>query len=81
MQLKKLVIELLRKLALFNAEICTWSGGIRVLVDSILDTSIADISESIVYTILYLINDPKLRCIISKYLDSPKLFSIFTDIE
>ena len=39
------------------------------------------IGESIVYTLLYLMNDPNYRNLIYAYLDIPKIFADFTDID
>lgn len=60
-QLKKAAVELIRKLALYHSELCAWCGGIKVLIESIVDPAVQDISESIVYTLLFLMNDPKQR--------------------
>ncbi|KRX02551.1 Armadillo-type fold [Pseudocohnilembus persalinus] len=80
-QFKKPAVETVRKLALGYPELCAASGGIRLLIDSIIDVQISDLSESIVYTLLYLINEPKHRDVIKVYLDIPSLFAIFTEID
>ena len=46
-----------------------------------LDPVVAENSESIIMTLLFLINDPNYRNIIRLHLDLPKLFSIFTDVD
>ena len=38
-------------------------------------------SESIVVTLLYLINEPSCRKTIRQYLDIPRLFAIFTEVD
>ena len=38
-------IEIVRKLAMANPKLCAWSGGIILLIDSIMDPSVGDISE------------------------------------
>jgi len=78
---KKEAIETIRLLALANLEVCAHSGGIKLLIESVLDTSISEMSESIIYSLLFLLNEPKNRNIIKIHLDFPKLFSIFTDVD
>ena len=80
-QLKKAAIESLRQLVLGNPEICAWCSGIKFLIDAILDPSIAEISESITYTLLFLLNEPNYRNLIRSHLDFAKIFSIFTDVD
>lgn len=48
---------------------CAYAGGIKLLIESVIDYEIADISESIVYTLLFLLNDPKYRNTIKIHLD------------
>ena len=43
--MKRSAIEIVRKLALANPKLCAWSGGIILLIDSIMDTTVGDISE------------------------------------
>lgn len=71
----------MRQLALANPELCAHSGGIKLLIESVLDIQISEISESIIYTLLFLLNEPKYRNVIKVHLDFPKLFSIFTDVD
>ena len=68
-------------MALGYPELCAFSGGIKLLIDSVVDTQLADLSESIVYTLLYLMNESSHRNLINVYLDIPKIFSDFTDID
>jgi len=78
-QMKKPAIEILRKGAIACTEQCAWLGGIRVLIDSVFDPTCSDISESIVLTLLYLINDPKTRAYIRGG-DIGRLLYIFTEV-
>ena len=78
-QIKKPAIEILRKGSIFCTKLCAWSGGLRVLIGSIIDPVCADISESIVLTLLYLINDPRTRAYLRPYIDLSCLLSIFTE--
>ena len=50
-------------------------------MNSVIDPQIDQNSETIVYTLLYLINEPNHRQTIREYLDFPKLCAIFTDID
>jgi len=79
-QIKKPVIEILRKGSIFCTNLCAWSGGINVLIESIIDPGCSDISESIVLTMLYLINEPKTRSYLRPYIDLGYLLSVFTEI-
>ena len=80
-EIKKMALETLRKLALGNPKLCAWSGGIQLLIDSVVDPSADSLSESVVLTLLYLMNDADYRDLIYCYLDLPKLFFDFTDID
>ena len=79
--IKKAVIENLRKLAISNSELAAWSGGIRILVEAIIDPTTREMSESLTYTLLYLVNDPTSRNAVKSHLDFTKIFSLFTDID
>jgi len=79
--IKKAVIENLRKLAISNPELAAWSGSIRILIEAIIDPSTREMSESLTYTLLYLINDPASRNAVKSHLDFTKIFSLFTDID
>ena len=79
-QIKKPVIEILRKGSIFCTNLCSWSGGLNVLIESIIDPSCAEISETVVLTLLYLINEPKTRAYLRCYVDLGFLLSIFTEI-
>ncbi len=79
-QIKKPVIEILRKGSIFCTSTCAWAGGLNVLIESVIDPGCADISESIVLTLLYLINEPRTRSYLRPYVDLGYLLSIFTEI-
>ena len=78
-QMKKPAIEILRKGSIFCTSLCAWSGGLSILIGSVIDPACADISESIVLTLLYLINDPRTRAYLRAYIDINRLFAIFTE--
>lgn len=52
-----------------------------MLIDSILDSSCSEISEHIVLTLLYLINEPKTRVYLKPYIELQKILSVFTQID
>ena len=79
-QLKKQVIEILRQGAMYCTEMCAISGGLNVLIESIIDPSCAVISESIVLTTIYLINEPKTRAYLCASTELDYILSIFTDV-
>jgi rapamycin-insensitive companion of mTOR len=78
-QIRKPAIEILRKGSISCTHLCAWAGGLNVLIDSIIDNSCAEFSETIVLTFLYLINDPKTRAYLHTYLDLGSLFAVFTE--
>jgi rapamycin-insensitive companion of mTOR len=49
--LKKPAIETVRKLALGYPELCAWSGGIRLLIDSVIDTTVLNFYLIYIYII------------------------------
>jgi hypothetical protein len=57
-RVKHLAIEILRLLAIYNIEMCCWSGGFTILCDTIIDTKLNEkfggISKKLTYTIIYL---------------------------
>ena len=55
-------LKLLNYLLIQNAEIVCKYGGIEILVQGLLTPQASAISESILLTCLYAINDPYLRC-------------------
>ena len=79
--LKKYAILTLRAFALNAPEMCSWCGGIRILIENAMEQSLSDISDQIVWTLLYLLNEPSARTTIRMYLDLSKWFSIFTEID
>ncbi|KAL4497964.1 hypothetical protein ABPG72_014821 [Tetrahymena utriculariae] len=80
-QYKSASIEIVRKLAMGNPQQCAWSGGIKLLIDCIIDPNLESQSDAIVQSLLFLLNDPEYRNLIRVYLDFPKIFGVFTDID
>ncbi|CAD8139168.1 unnamed protein product [Paramecium pentaurelia] len=80
-QLKRYAIITLKAFALNAPEMCSWCGGIRILIENAIECSLSEISDQIVWTLLYLLNEPSARTTIRMYLDLSKWFSIFTEID
>jgi len=78
-QLKKPIIEVLRKGSVVCTSLCAWSGGFKVLAEAITDPLYIDLSENLVSTFLCLLDDPKTRSFF-RFSDLGSLFSIFTEI-
>lgn len=57
------------------------SGGISILINAISDPFLAEKSQEIVMTLLYLLNEPKIRNSTHLLEDLNKIFWIFTDID
>ena len=56
--IKKIGIETIRQLCIANIQICVWSGGLKMLIEAATDPALADISESIVISLLFILNEP-----------------------
>jgi len=54
-------MEALRNLSVSNAPLVAESDGFRVLLEAVLDPSFKDLSESILMSFLFLLNDNKGR--------------------
>lgn len=60
-QLKRYAIITLRVFALNSSDVCGWCGGIRILIECAMDPALSDISDQIVWSLLYLLNEPTAR--------------------
>jgi len=78
-QLKKSAVEILRRAAVSQIDYCTWSGGLSVIIKSVIDPDCEELSECIVLTLLFLINDPKTRCYFHEYKDLGPIWAVFTE--
>lgn len=58
---RKVCIDAIRELALSNPSLVAIVHGFPTLLDAVLDPINQDSAESIIYTILYLLNDPQTR--------------------
>jgi hypothetical protein len=75
---KKGAIEFIRNLSVKKPEYCNIIGGYKILINSLLDDNLIDISDNIFYTLLYLINNSDKRIFLNNINDFYKIFSIFT---
>ena len=58
---RRVTIEVLRELSLFNSQLVATCYGFKVLIEAIIDPTLSDIAEPILMTILQLVSDPKSR--------------------
>ena len=72
-------METIRKLAERNPELAADCGGIKILFKVIINPVFEESFESITYSLLYLLNDPKTRKQLGKQLNFPYVFSVFTN--
>lgn len=79
--LRRVCLETLRELALTNVAIVAECNGIKVLVDSILDSSFQDLADSLILTLLMLLNEPSTRQFIDPFMDTQILLAPFTDTD
>lgn len=79
--LRRVCLETLRELALANVAIVAECNGIKVIVDSILDSSFQDLSDSLLLTLLMLLNEPSTRQFIDPFIDTQILLAPFTDTD
>lgn len=81
-ELKEFGLEALRFLTCKNLPLVAWSGGIRVLINSVLDLKCTQgLSENIVMTISYLLNCKESREYLKDGRELARVFSVFTDYE
>lgn len=78
---RKISLEFLKELALVNPSVVMNVGGFNSLVDAIADPITQDFADSILITILYLLNDPTTRAIVEASVDLSTLLSPFTDLD
>lgn len=84
-QLRKMAIEGILKLCNIKPEMGANVGGIKIMIDSLLDVSLAQQQiarqDLIVHSILMLINKPETRCYLRMFKDLNRIFSIFTQAD
>lgn len=78
---RRVSLETLRELALANSTVVSQSTGFIVMVKAIIDPSIQDMSEVLLYTLLKLVSSPKSRFDLRVLLNQRILLSPFTDMD
>ena len=77
---KKGCIEFIRNLCVIRPDLCSTIGGFRILINNLIDINYnyEDVSDNILYSILYVINSPKKRKYFNGFNDLYKIFSVFS---
>ena len=75
---KKGSVEFIRNLAIKKTYFCSIVGGFKILINSLLDENLLDISDIVFYTLIYIINTPEKRKFFNGFEDFYKIFAIFT---
>lgn len=79
-EFKEFGLEAIRLLSVSNPTLVAWSGGIRVLISALMDIRCSqELSENIIYTICYLLNEEETRGCLKNGKDLMRLLSVFTD--
>ena len=73
-------LEILCEAALRNPNLVAHSDGIRVLISASLEDALEPISESILITVLFLLNEPSSRQYVRPLLDWEIILAPFTDM-
>jgi rapamycin-insensitive companion of mTOR len=60
---RKIAVESLRELTLSNPTLVASVQGFPSLMDAIIDPVTQDIADSVMHTVLFLMNDPATRCV------------------
>lgn len=79
--MRRVCLETLRELALSNIDIVAAANGVKVLVDAILEPSFQDLADSLLLTLLMILNEPATRRFIEPFMDSQILLAPFTDTD
>ena len=75
-------LEALRLLSSSNLMIVAWSGGIKVLINAILDIKCSQaLSENIIFTLSYLLNEAETRKYLKNGQEIIRIFGVFTEHE
>lgn len=74
---RRLCLDSLRELALLNPAVVGTVGGFTTMIDAVLDPISVDNAEKILHTILFLLNDPVSRKILTPCVDLKILVNTF----
>jgi rapamycin-insensitive companion of mTOR len=78
---RRVCLETLRELAVTNTKVVAQCDGLSTLFDAVLDNSCAELAESIILTLLLVLNEPTLRHYVRPVLDMQVLLGAFTDTD
>jgi len=79
---KKGCIEFIRNLCVIRPDLCSTIGGFRILINNLIDINYnyEDVSDNILYSILYVINSPKKENILMVLMIYIKYFLFFQKV-
>ncbi|XP_033125633.1 rapamycin-insensitive companion of mTOR-like [Anneissia japonica] len=79
-RMQRACLATLCELAITNTDVFAQAGGIATLIRNILDSQIDRINESVIMTIMHLLNFPHTRCHLRSSLDVEQILAPFTDL-
>ncbi|KAI9907033.1 hypothetical protein PsorP6_003890 [Peronosclerospora sorghi] len=79
--MRRVCLETMRELALLNVEVVAQANGTKILVDAILEPSFQDLADSLLMTLLLILNEPSTRKFVDPFVDSQVLLAPFTDTD
>ena len=62
--IRRVCLETLRELTIINSEIVLKVNGMSSLLEAVIEPNTQDMAESILLSILFLLNDPSTRCLV-----------------
>ena len=77
-QFRRMCLETLRDLMVRNTQVVASCNGVQTLIKEMLTTDSDAFAQSVAYNLLYVLNDPRTRCLIRPD-DLRMLFAPFTD--
>lgn len=75
-EFRRICLEILRALCITNTQIISECNGFKILIDSVLNPQLHDISNSLVLTIIYILDHPSTRKYLRPSLDIQRLAHI-----
>eukprot|EP00301_Raphidiophrys_heterophryoidea_P007473 c12890_g1_i2.p1 GENE.c12890_g1_i2~~c12890_g1_i2.p1 ORF type:complete len:1205 (-),score=269.36 c12890_g1_i2:483-4097(-) len=77
--LRRFAVEAIRSISVQNVAVVAQANGFRVLTSAVLEPDLSDLAESIVMTLMFLLNEKSTRRYLRSGLDIDVLLSPFTD--